>query len=65
MSVRKFWLAGEPHRAVEYIADITQNALEPIGDVRREAGGSILDPASLGGGLAEALRIASLCNVAT
>ncbi|KAH9482925.1 Calcium-transporting ATPase 3 [Psilocybe cubensis] len=65
MSVRKFWLAGDPQKAVEYVADVTQNALEPVGNVLREDNGSVLDTAFLGDSLSEALRIASLCNVAT
>ncbi|PPQ92400.1 hypothetical protein CVT25_008750 [Psilocybe cyanescens] len=65
MSVRKFWLAGDPHQAVEYTADVTQNALEPVGNVRKDDNGSLLEPASLGNGLVEAIHVASLCNVAT
>ncbi|KAF9569016.1 sodium transport ATPase [Agrocybe pediades] len=65
MSVRKFWLAGDPHHAVEYAVDVNQDALEPVGAVRKCDDDSVLDPNALSKGLVEAVHVASLCNVAT
>lgn len=65
MSVRKLWLAGDSGSSAEFTAENTQDALEPKGIVRRDSDGSILDPVTNGEGLDNALRIASLCNVAS
>lgn len=63
MSVRKFWLAGNPRNAIEYTADITQNAVDPAGSVRTE-NGSVVEPSSLNESSVDAIRVASMCNVA-
>ncbi|KAF5379843.1 hypothetical protein D9615_005799 [Tricholomella constricta] len=66
MSVRKLWLAGDLDKAVEYVAETTQDALDPSGGtVRNEADQTVLTPGSLGEGLAQAVRTAALCNIAT
>jgi len=65
MSVRKFWVAGDPHHAIEYTADVNQDALQPIGAVRNSVDESLVDPESLSDALVQAVHIASLCNVAT
>ncbi|KAF8639443.1 hypothetical protein AX16_010298 [Volvariella volvacea WC 439] len=64
MSVRKFWLAADPHNDAEYTAEVTQDALQPSGIVRK-ADGSELEVGHFGEGLAQAVRSISLCNVAT
>ncbi|GLB44749.1 putative cation transport ATPase (P-type) (TC 3.A.3) family protein [Lyophyllum shimeji] len=66
MSVRKFWLAGDVDAATEYVAETTQDVLDPSGGaVRRVTDNVVLAPGALGGGLARAVRAAGLCNVAT
>ena len=65
MSVRKLWLAADPQHAAEFTAEITQDALQPTGIVRRENDGSILEPGSVPEGVAQVVRAAALCNVAT
>ncbi|PPR03337.1 hypothetical protein CVT24_012577 [Panaeolus cyanescens] len=65
MSVNKLWLAAEPSNAAEFTAEVTQDALNPAGNVRRDSDNSVLDPTTISEGLARAVRIASLCNVAT
>lgn len=65
MSVRKLWVAGDPLNAIEYTADVTQNAVEPVGSVRNEIDGSVVEPSSLNEASVNAIRIASMCNVAT
>lgn len=65
MSVRKFWLAGDPNNVSEYTAETNQDALQPSGIVRHDSDGLVLDVNSLGAGLAQAVRTAALCNVAT
>ncbi|KAJ3511996.1 hypothetical protein NLJ89_g3776 [Agrocybe chaxingu] len=65
MSVRKFYVAGAPDKAVEFTAETTQDAIQPVGVVRRDSDGSVLEPGSIKEGHASAIRIASLCNVAT
>ncbi|KAF8660097.1 hypothetical protein AX16_001655 [Volvariella volvacea WC 439] len=64
MSVRKFWLAADPHKDAEYTAEVTQDALQPSGIVRKQDG-SELDISTFGEGLAQAVRTIALCNVAT
>ncbi|TFK43621.1 sodium transport ATPase [Crucibulum laeve] len=65
MSVRKFWLASDPNQTAEFTAETTQDALDPTGSVRRDSDNSIIDPSSIPEGLAQAIRTASLCNIAT
>ncbi|KAJ3511928.1 hypothetical protein NLJ89_g3815 [Agrocybe chaxingu] len=65
MSVRKFWLAGDPNKSAEFTAETTQDALQPVGIVRRDSDHSVLEAESVKEGLARAVRVASLCNVAT
>ncbi|PFH51106.1 hypothetical protein AMATHDRAFT_3370 [Amanita thiersii Skay4041] len=71
MSVRKFWLAGDMAGAVEYTADVGQDALDPSGAVRIDDGGGgdgdgrVVDSKGVEAGLAQAVRAAALCNVAT
>ena len=57
MSVRKFWVAGDPHSAAEFTAETTQNAVEPVGAVHRDSAGSALEPSSLTEGIITTLRI--------
>ncbi|KAF9476056.1 sodium transport ATPase [Pholiota conissans] len=64
MSVLKLWLAGDSD-GCEFTAEGTQDALEPVGVVRRDSDGKPLDPGGLGQGLVSTVQIASLCNVAT
>ncbi|KAG6840360.1 hypothetical protein C0991_007217 [Blastosporella zonata] len=65
MSVRKFWLAAD-NGGVEYSADTAHDALDPGGGgVRTESDNVVLTPGTLHEGLSQAVRIASLCNVAT
>ncbi|KAI5897064.1 potassium/sodium eff [Schizophyllum commune H4-8] len=66
MSVRSFWLAADPHKAQTYYADAGSNAIEPVGDVYKGApNGDIVDPKNVDEALAQAVRVAALCNVAT
>ncbi|KAG5641781.1 hypothetical protein DXG03_004257 [Asterophora parasitica] len=66
MSVRKFWLAGDLDKAVEYVAETAQDALDPSGGVvLNETDNSVLKPDAISEGLAQAVRTAALCNVAT
>ncbi|KAF8897450.1 sodium transport ATPase [Infundibulicybe gibba] len=67
MSVRKFWLAGDPGHTGEYTAETNSDALEPEGVVRSGHGAdsSVLDIHSLEEGLKQAVRVVALCNVAT
>ncbi|KAF8165431.1 sodium transport ATPase [Crassisporium funariophilum] len=65
MSVRKLWLAADPQNAAGFTAETNQDALQPSGIVRRDSDDSILEPSSISEGLAQAIRAASLCNVAT
>ncbi|KAL0959255.1 hypothetical protein HGRIS_014526 [Hohenbuehelia grisea] len=65
MTVRKLWLAGKEGKTAEYTATVeSDNALEPVGKIN-DASGALVDPASVQEGLAQAVRAASLCNVAT
>ncbi|PPQ72985.1 hypothetical protein CVT24_000298 [Panaeolus cyanescens] len=64
MSVRKLWVAANPNDAEEYTAEVTQNALEPVGAVTKHDN-TVVEPSAIHAGLAEVVRIASLCNVAT
>ncbi|CAA7264368.1 unnamed protein product [Cyclocybe aegerita] len=65
MSVRKFYVAGTPDKAAEFTAETTQDAIQPVGVVRRDSDDSVLEPGSIKEGHAKAIRIASLCNVAS
>lgn len=65
MSVKKFWVAGNPTTAVEYTAETMQDALQPEGIVRKDSDNSVVDPQRLARSMLRALRVASLCNVAT
>lgn len=65
MSVRKVWLAADMQNASEYTAETTQDALQPIGEVKQDVDGVVLDTSSLNEGLAQAVRSMALCNVAT
>lgn len=65
MSVRKLWLATAPDVRAEFTAETNSDALEPVGDIRRDNNASNLDPAALPEGLAQAVRAIALCNVAT
>ena len=65
MSVRKFWVAGSPVAAVQYTAETMQDALQPEGIVRKDTDNSVVDPQHLTLSMLRALRVASLCNMAT
>lgn len=65
MSVRKLWVAGDASHSVEYTADTASNAIEPIGAVIREDTAARVDVKNMEQGLAQVVRVASLCNVAT
>lgn len=66
MSVHRLWLAGDIDKAVDYVAETTQDALDPsTGDIRKESDNSVLVPGKINEGLSQAVRIAALCNVAT
>lgn len=66
MSVRKFWLAGDLSEAAEYVAETSQDALDPSGGaVHKESDITALVPSTLDEGLSRAVRAAALCNVAT
>ena len=65
MSVYKFWAAGAPDKAAEFTAETTKDAISPVGLVRRESDGTILEPDSINEGLTKVIHVASLCNVAT
>jgi len=64
MSVRKFWVAGNDNKTVELTAETGQNALEPAGVVTEEDGTS-LNVKTMPEGVAQTVRCAALCNVAT
>lgn len=64
MSVRKFWLAADPQHSAEFTVETGQDPLQPEGIVRRDSDDSILEPTAIKEGLARAIRIAALCNVA-
>ncbi|TFK28820.1 sodium transport ATPase [Coprinopsis marcescibilis] len=65
MSVQKLWLAGSADGSSEFTAPTGQDALEPRGEIRRDSDSSVIDIATLPEGIAQAIRVASLCNVAT
>ncbi|KAF9498331.1 calcium-transporting ATPase 3 [Pleurotus eryngii] len=65
MSVRKLWVTGDASHSVEYTADTASNAIEPIGAVIREDTAARVDVKNMEPGLAQVVRVASLCNVAT
>lgn len=48
-----------------YNAETRQNAIEPVGEVRDESTGALLKPGTAEEGLAQAIRVASLCNIAS
>lgn len=71
MTVRKLWLASEKQTAREFTAETTsKNSLEPVGAITEAArdgstSETILNPESLDGGVINAVKIISLCNVAS
>jgi len=65
MSVQKLWLASSPETNSEFTAELNTNALVPEGQITRDSDGTPLDPQSLPEGIAQAVRVASLCNIAT
>ncbi|KAG6829048.1 hypothetical protein H0H92_005879 [Tricholoma furcatifolium] len=67
MSVRSLWLAADLDNAVEYVADIVQDALNPgSGAVRiRDDEEVAIAAGSCHEGPAQAVRVAALCNIAT
>ncbi|KAF8994727.1 sodium transport ATPase [Cyathus striatus] len=65
MSVRKFWVAGNAGNTIDLTAEIYQDALEPTGIVRYEGSGAVLGTSSVREGVAQVVRAAALCNVAT
>ncbi|TFL01470.1 sodium transport ATPase [Pterulicium gracile] len=65
MSVRSFWLPAEnPSDQRTYSTETKNNAIEPIGEVKDDSSGEILKIGALDDGLAQAIRVASLCNIA-
>lgn len=69
MSVRSFWLGGDASKTVDYSAETGSNAIEPFGTVYQGSEDSekaiVLEPGKLDEGLAQAVRAAALCNIAT
>jgi hypothetical protein len=67
MSVSKFFVAGDGEQGYELSAETTSNALEPVGEVYRGQGEkrSLVDSKEIDEGLAQALIVAALCNVAS
>jgi Na+-exporting ATPase len=66
MSVRSLWVAGSSDEQSKlYSAETGNDAIVPEGIVRDEASGDALQPGSLEEALAQVVRVASLCNVAT
>lgn len=66
MSVRKLWLVGSPEEGYELSAQTASNAIEPVGTVHvGHDDGPAVDTQNIHEGLAQAIRVASLCNVAT
>lgn len=66
MSVRKMWVARTVENGYELSTQTTSNALEPVGGVYLGGDdGPPVDTADIGDGLAQVVRVASLCNVAT
>jgi len=64
MSVRSLWLAGESNKSRTYEAETTQDALDLHGAVREAPNGTVIKPSGIFEGLARAVKVASLCNVA-
>ena len=65
MSVRKLWIAGDEGGAREYTAETTADVLEPAGAVREGDDEKLLDPGAMEDGIANAVKVLSLCNTAT
>ncbi|KIY72345.1 potassium/sodium eff [Cylindrobasidium torrendii FP15055 ss-10] len=69
MSVRSFWLGGDAGKTVDYSAETGSNAIEPFGAVYQGSKdiekANALEPGNLDEGLAQAVRAAALCNIAT
>lgn len=66
MSVHSFWVAAEKAEDCRlYSAEVRSNALEPVGDVTDDVDGRPVKPEMIQEGLAQAIRVASLCNIAT
>jgi magnesium-transporting ATPase (P-type) len=65
MSVQKFWLASSPQFISEFSAALNPNALEPTGEIIRDGDSTVLDTTTLPEGVAQAVRVSSLCNIAT
>ncbi|KAJ7641673.1 hypothetical protein FB45DRAFT_1022405 [Roridomyces roridus] len=60
MSVRKMWLVGDA-KGYKLSSRTASDASEPVGDIhKRGDNGAVVDPDSI-----PAIRVASLCNVAT
>ncbi|TRM60619.1 hypothetical protein BD626DRAFT_549599 [Schizophyllum amplum] len=66
MSVRTFWLGADPEKSRTFFADSGSNAIEPVGEVHKDSPtGDLVDVKAMDEGLAQAVRVAALCNVAT
>ncbi|TFK97589.1 calcium-transporting ATPase 3 [Pterulicium gracile] len=66
MSVRSLWVAGGSETESKlYSAEPSNNAIIPEGIVREDSTGSEIKCGFLDEGLAQAVRVAALCNVAT
>ncbi|KAJ7102431.1 sodium transport ATPase [Mycena belliarum] len=65
MSVKSYWVGGAASESREYSVETGSNALEPKGEVRDVSSGKFVETGSLEEGLAQSVRAASLCNVAT
>ncbi|TFK34543.1 hypothetical protein BDQ12DRAFT_700370 [Crucibulum laeve] len=56
---------ADPTRAAELTAEANHDPLGLVGIVRNETSGDALDPSAVDEGVAQAVRIAALCDVAT
>ncbi|KAJ7148450.1 hypothetical protein C8R43DRAFT_925709 [Mycena crocata] len=66
MSVRKMWLVGDEGEGYELSTKTASDALEPVGVVHKGGDdGPAIATDDIHEGLAQAIRVASLCNVAT
>ncbi|RXW14101.1 hypothetical protein EST38_g11756 [Candolleomyces aberdarensis] len=64
MSVQKLWLASDKINS-EFTAELNPNALDPNGKITRDSDATPLEVNSLPEGIAQAVRVSALCNVAS
>lgn len=66
MSVRKVYIAGSSKEGFDLSTQTGSDALEPVGSVHfGDDKGQAVDIQAIPEGMAQAIRVASLCNVAT